>query len=171
MLSKTAAFLEWCASGGINNSAKESHLFRDAMAEVERLRSLPERVLLAGSSRFKQAFENEAERLALEGMIVLGKHVFKPGSEWPLDEHHKDLIHAVQFRTCDLANRVHVINVDGYIGEDTYNLIRYAIRTETPITFMERYVMLMSSGAKVTAERFLQGTRQNVEFESAALGE
>ena len=189
MLEKTAAFLEYCDGvqaivrmkkvgaktythgDKVEEVSREAiYLHMEAKEEVKRLRALPQRVLLAGSSRFKQAFENEAERLALEGLIVLGKHVYKPGAEWPLDEAHRDLIHAVQFRTCDLANRVHIVNVDGYIGQDTYNLIRYAIRTDKPITFLERYVVLMASGAKVTSDRFMQGTRQNVEFEQAAIG-
>lgn len=151
-------------------SQTDIDLHTKAKEEVELLRSLPECVLLAGSSRFKQAFEDEAYRMALRGVIVLGKHVFKPGAEWPVTERERDMIHVVQFRMCDLASRVHVVNVDGYIGQDTYNLIRCAMRKELPITFLEDKVRLRSNGELVTAAHFLRATKQSVEFSQAALG-
>jgi hypothetical protein len=164
MLDKTWAYFQ------VQYGDRDNPIRNAAVEEVKLLRSLPEVVMLAGSSRFKQAFESEAERLALSGSIVLGKHIFKPGDDWPLDERQKDLIHAIQFRMCDLASRLHIINVDGYVGRDTYNLIRYAIRAELPITFREDKVRLLSKeGSVVTAHHFLQATRRNVEFEAAAI--
>lgn len=170
MLDKTFAFLQWAETvEGVNN-ASSGGLFKEALEEVKGLRGLPEIVMLTGSARFKQAFEDEAYRLALAGCIVLGKHVFKPGASWPLDENAKNLIHAIQFRLVDLSNRVHVVNVDSYIGDDTYNVIRYAIKQERAITFLDEHVTLKSSGAKVTSHHFLQATRQRVEFEQATVG-
>lgn len=162
MLDKTFAFITAIAPGDTLRDA--------AFEEVRFLRSMPQIVMLAGSSRFKQAFEDCAYRLSLEGNIVLGKHVFKPGSEWPLHDADKDRIHAIQFRMVDLASRVHVVNVDGYVGNDTYNLIRYAIRNERVVTFMEPSVRLLSGKhqtSPVTASHFMQATRQRVEFEEA----
>jgi hypothetical protein len=139
-----------------------------ALQEVKMLRGLPEIVLLAGSARFQQAFADAAYRLALDGCIVLGKHVFKPGESWPLGEREKAVIHAVQFRMCELASRVHVVNVDFYIGQDTYNLIKHAMKLELPITFQEQMVKFLG-GQVVTAHHFLQATRRTVSFETAAL--
>jgi hypothetical protein len=172
MLDKTLAYLESCES--MEPYAREVagyvRLRKDALKEVRELRGLPEIVLLAGSARFQQAFSDCAYRMALDGKIVLGKHVFKPGQEWPLSEREKDMIHAVQFRMCELANRLHVVNVDGYIGQDTYNLIKHALKRELPITFQEQFVRLMRAEAeKVTAHHFLQATKRTVEFELAAL--
>lgn len=163
MLDKTFAYLQ------VLQFDRENPIRLEAEEEVRRLRGLPEIILLAGSARFKQAFEDEAYRLALSGCIVLGKHVFKPGAEWPLFEYEKALIHATQFRMADLASRVHVLNVDGYIGQDTYNLIRYALRTERVITFLEDRVQLLGKTDKVTTDHFLKASRQRVEFEEAAL--
>lgn len=163
MLDKTFAYLS-----SVRGMQMELH--SEALEEVKLLRSMPEIVLLAGSSKFKQSFEECAYRLSLQGCIVLGKHVFKPGKEWPLPEQAKDLIHAVQFRMSDLATRVHVINVDGYIGQDTYNLIKYAIRNDTPVTFHEDRVRLLGTEGQVTAHHFMQATRRTVEFEEAAVG-
>lgn len=171
MLDKTFAYLQF-----VNQHCDESHeldpeMRHAALDEVKLLRSMPEVVMLAGSARFKLAFEQVAEAIALQGKIVIGKSVFKPGDDWPLDERAKSLIHAVQFRTCDLANRLHIVNVDGYVGQDTYNLIRYAMRTERVITFHEQSVALLdrSGQGEVSAEHFLKATKRRVEFEEAAL--
>lgn len=166
MLDKTAAYLEALYASNID---RDNPIAQEAREEVKQLRTLPEIVVLAGSSRFKQAFESEEYRLALTGHIVLGKHVYKPGEEWPLDEYAKGLLHAVQFRKVEIAHRVHVINVDGYVGQDTYNLIKFAIRHDKPISFLEDKVQLLKHGSIVTVAHFLQGTRRTVEFESATL--
>lgn len=170
MLDKTWAFLQWVAGVEGVNVASSGGLLTEASDEVQRLRSLPKVVMLAGSSRFRQAFEDEAFRLALSGVIVLGKHVFKPGNDWPLGANHKDLIHAMQFRMLDLASELRVINVDAYVGSDTYNLIKYAIRTDKPVSFLEGKVKLLQHGAdSVTTHHFMQATRQTVKFEQARI--
>jgi hypothetical protein len=168
MLDKTDGFLKWVA--GINGvtDAASAGLLSAATEEVRLLRGMPEIVMLAGSSRFKVAFEQIAESLALQGKIVMGKSVYKPGDQWNLPERARDMIHAVQFRMCDLSTRVHVVNIDGYVGNDTYNLIRYAVRTDRPVTFQEDHVRLLAKeGATVTPHHFLQSTRRRVEFEEA----
>lgn len=163
MLDKTAAYFE------VLDIDRENPIRLDAEEEVKKLRSLPEIIMLAGSSRFKVAFEQISEALALQGKIVLGKHVYKPGDEWQMTEGAKDMIHAVQFRMVDLASRVHVVNVDAYIGQDTYNVIRYAIRIDRLVTFQEPSVRLLTKdGQAVTTHHFMQGTRRRVEFEEAA---
>lgn len=169
MLDKTFAYLQ------VLDTDKDNPIRHEAEAEVTLLRSLPEIVLLVGSSRFKLAFEDEAERLTLEGRIVMGKHVFKPGNDWNLPEGVRDMLHATQFRKVDLANRLHVINVDGYLGSDTYNAIRYAVAHDKTITFLEDKVAVMSRGGsesnKLTTGHFLQATRRRVEFEEGAFGD
>lgn len=168
MLDKTFSFLTLLPDFADKERADDTDMFREALNEVRSLRGLPEIVLLAGSARFQQAFSDVAYRFALDGRIVLGKHVFKPGTDWPLSEHEKDLIHAIQFRMCELANRLHVVNVDGYIGQDTYNLIKHAMKLNLVLTFHEQRVKLLQ-GSEVTAHHFVQATRRTVEFELAAL--
>lgn len=170
MLDKTLAFLQW-VEGVSGAKAGSSGLYDESLEEVRNLRGLPEVVLLAGSARFQKAFEETAYRMSLEGCIVLGKHVYKAGESWPLPEGAKNMIHAVQFRKADLASRVHIINVDGYIGQDTYNLIKYAIKHDKTITFYEDHVKLLDTHAqRVTANHFLQATRRTAEFEEATTG-
>lgn len=174
MLDKTFAFLEserTYHGGAMPHNHPHHVLFGEAMEEVKLLRAMPEIVMLAGSARFKLAFEQVAEAISLQGKIVLGKSVYKPGEEWPLSQREKDMIHAIQFRMCDLASRLHIVNVDGYIGQDTYNLIRYALRTDRVVTFHEPRVRLLNKdGESVTSDHFLKATRRRVEFDEAALG-
>jgi hypothetical protein len=173
MLDKTFAFLESEESYVQNMPEGDKHkrLFKDAHAEVTSLRALPDIILLAGSARFKQAFEEVAEKLALEGAIVLGKHVFKPGTSWELPEHEKDMLHAIQFRKVDLASEVYVVNVDGYVGHDTYNVIRYAVRHDKPLRFYREHVLPLDPRHKdqpMTIHAFLGVVKRRIELEEGA---
>jgi hypothetical protein len=103
----------------------------------------PEVVVLCGSTRFKEDFERETLRLALEGKIVLTVSCFGHMGDLPpeacedghptktaLDELHK--------RKIDMADRVLVINPGGYIGTSTRSEIEYAELFEKPIDYMEK---------------------------------
>ncbi|GIF76121.1 hypothetical protein [Asanoa siamensis] len=73
-------------------------------------------------------------RLTLEGAIVLsvGFHPHAapdPGAKAALAELH--------LRKIDLADRVHVLNVGGYIGGSTRAEIAYATAQGKPITYLE----------------------------------
>lgn len=109
-----------------------------------RLMSLPEIVVLCGSTRFYDEFQRANYDLTMEGKIVLsvgfyphakdrhghGEGVGHDSSEKvALDELHK--------RKIDLADRVLVLNVGGYIGESTRGEIAYAIATGCPVDYME----------------------------------
>lgn len=110
-------------------------------------KTIPEVVCLCGSTRFKDAYRAENARLTLEGKIVLSVGFFHHAGDTPpgvaeevrnfedsetkadLDELHK--------RKIDLADRVHVINPGGYIGESTESEIAYARNRGIPVTFYE----------------------------------
>lgn len=160
MLEKTAAYLQIAPS-------YYEDLRVEAKKEVDFFRGLPEIVCLAGSSRYREAFERESERLTLEGCIVLGKHVYKPGEEWDLSEAHKDMIHAVQFRKVDISHRVHIVNVDGYVGTDTYNIVRYALRAGVPMTFYSPFVETLNAQgpAHMTIRQFLNNASDRNSIE------
>ncbi len=102
------------------------------------LGTLPEIVCLCGSTRFKDEYRAENKRLTLEGKIVLSVGFFGHVEGWPddgedgetkvdLDELHKQKI--------DLADRIHVINVDGYVGDSTRGEIQHARKTGTDISW------------------------------------
>lgn len=67
-----------------------------------------------------------AEQQGWDGHDHFGE---KAGLKKQLDELH--------FRKIDLADRVFVINVDGYIGESTRNEIEYAKKHGKPVSYLE----------------------------------
>lgn len=96
-------------------------------------------VVLSGSTRFREVFEQHAARLTLEGIIVLMPHVWVrsdpayadiyPETKFKLDELHLQKI--------DLADEVLVINPEGYIGASTTKEIDYANRTGKTVHYTD----------------------------------
>ena len=99
---------------------------------------LPEIVCLCGSTRFEETYREENERLTREGKIVLSVGVFGHADDGPdLSEDEKAALDELHERKIDLADRVHVINVDGYVGDSTRSEIAYARAHDVPITWLE----------------------------------
>lgn len=105
----------------------------------------PTITVLCGSTRFFKTFRVHNLRLTLAGHIVLSigcdtksdaalEHEFIAESGDPeavkaaLDELHK--------RKIDLADRVLVLNVGGYIGESTRSEIEYAEKIGRPVEYL-----------------------------------
>jgi hypothetical protein len=97
-------------------------------------------VTLCGSTRFFAQFQRANYELTMEGKIVLSvgfypkevhgeEHGCTPEQKLELDELHLDKI--------DLSERIHVLNVGGYIGSSTAREIAYAIGTHKEVTFLE----------------------------------
>jgi len=97
----------------------------------------PEVVTLCGSTRFRDAFEREQRRLTLEGRIVLS--VGALGQEAEVDETSPVMVDlgALHLRKIDLSQRVHVINVGGYVGSSTSREIAYAQERGLEVTYLE----------------------------------
>lgn len=103
----------------------------------------PEIVCLCGSTRFYEAFQQANYEETMRGKIVLSVGFFMhspqanhrecvgctPEQKIALDELHK--------RKIDLADRVLVLNVGGYIGESTRSEIEYAKRAGKIVEYME----------------------------------
>lgn len=136
--------------GGVNPGPRVLVFDDEPGPSVEKLTDFPEIVCLSGSTRFKEEYREENARLTLEGRIVLSVGFFHhadggpPGAAARLvdgamdetGEWKRDLDH-LHLRKIDLADRLHVINVDGYIGESTAAEIEHARKTGTPITYYE----------------------------------
>jgi len=104
--------------------------------------------VLCGSTRFVDEFNRQRKKLTEQGEIVLAievvttqvrdhdpQHV-NPRLKARLDELHR--------RKIDLADRVLVLNVGGYIGQSTRSEIEYAHRLGKPIS----YLCTSSAGAR-----------------------
>lgn len=98
---------------------------------------MPEIVCLCGSTRFKDEYRAENRRLTMEGKIVLSVGLFGHADDVEFEEGDKEMLDALHKRKIDLADRIHVINVGGYVGSSTDSEIAYARRTDTKITWYD----------------------------------
>lgn len=97
----------------------------------------PEIVCLCGSTKFKDEYEAEKTRLTFAGKIVVSVAFYGHSDNVDFNDGQKNMLDELHKRKIDLADRVHVINVDGYIGESTREEITYAEHKNTPVTYYE----------------------------------
>lgn len=101
----------------------------------------PKVVCLCGSTRFYEAFQEANFLFTLEGFIVLSVGFYPHAADRAHAAHigitpeQKQSLDELHFRKIDLADRVHVLNIGGYIGPSTAREIAYAIATNKPITY------------------------------------
>lgn len=106
----------------------------------------PEVICLCGSTRFYGEFQRANYELTMAGKIVLsvGFYPHNPqvhgegvgataADKVALDELHK--------RKIDLAHRVYVLNVGGYIGDSTRGEIAYAEQHGVLVEYLEPIVL------------------------------
>lgn len=94
-------------------------------------------VVLIGSTRFKDSFEEEAWRLTSKGYIVWLPN-FRPSSMMAKDfDIPEEDLEDIGFRKIDKADHVYVINEDGYVGSSTQKEIDHATEIGKPISYME----------------------------------
>ena len=79
--------------------------------------------------------------LPLAGVIVVGPSVFTSSVDGEpagkVTDEQKAALDELHLRKIDLADRVHVINPGGYIGESTRREIMYAQATGKPVSFSD----------------------------------
>lgn len=94
-------------------------------------------ITLCGSTKFKDDFIREQERLTLEGNIVISVGMFSGSEEKVLSSETKAMLDDIHKRKIDMADEIFVINKGGYIGESTKSEIEYAKKTNKKINYME----------------------------------
>lgn len=111
---------------------------------AQRNYSLPEIVCLCGSTRFYEAFQQANYDLTMAGKIVLSvgfyphaKAQHGHGEGVGHDSAEKIALDELHKRKIDLADRVMVLNVGGYIGASTRSEIDYAEAYGKPIDYLE----------------------------------
>ena len=99
---------------------------------------LPTVVVLCGSGRFREAFEQAEYDATLAGKIVLtiGCNTRDIARSAEL-MHHKPMLDELHLRKIDLADEVLVLNCDGYVGESTAREILYARLRGKSIRYLE----------------------------------
>jgi hypothetical protein len=103
-------------------------------------------VTLCGSTRFKDEFIKEQKRLTLEGKIVISVGLFGHSGDNEVWENMtedtltktKEMLDDMHKRKIDMADSIHVINVNGYIGSSTKSEIEYAIKNGKKVNYLEQ---------------------------------
>ena len=105
-------------------------------------KDFPEIVCLCGSTRFVDTFNEYRKRLTYEGKIVLSIEIVTTQAMKDDPQHAnlelKAMLDELHLRKIDLADRVLVLNVGGYIGESTANEIHYAKVNGKWIEYLEK---------------------------------
>jgi hypothetical protein len=96
-------------------------------------------ITLCGSTRFKDEFLEAQKRLTLEGNVVISVGLFgHSGDDEVWTEGVKDMLDRQHLAKIDLADKIFVVNVGGYIGDSTRREIAYAEFKGKTITYMEK---------------------------------
>lgn len=90
-------------------------------------------ITLCGSTRFRPAFDEWNTRLSLEGNVVLG---IVPASSTPLSISDREMLNAIHLAKIDISDEIFVLNVDGYLGDDTKREIAYAEKAGKKIRYL-----------------------------------
>lgn len=94
-------------------------------------------VTLCGSTRFKDEYMEVQKQLTLEGVIVISVGLFgHSGDKEALDEGVKVMLDDMHRRKIDMADRILVIDVDGYVGNSTKLEIEYAKEKGKPVHYL-----------------------------------
>ena len=99
--------------------------------------STPSIVAIIGSTRFKDFHLGAMQRETLKGNIVLSAGFFHHRDPYPISSEEKAKLDELSKRKIDLADSIYVVNVNGYVGETTTELIKYAREKNKPISSME----------------------------------
>lgn len=100
-------------------------------------------VTLIGSTKFMDEIREEAVRLTLAGFIVIAPHVVSSEQVIETEASVKSMLVQMHLAKIDLAQRVHVVNPGGYIGEHTQFEIEYATHRGMPVTYYEGHPELV----------------------------
>ncbi len=101
----------------------------------------PTIIAICGSTRFIELIAVTAWTFEKQGAITLAPMLLPSG--YFSDSHAaeaqgvKEQIDALFLKKIELADKVFVVNKDGYIGESTRNEIAYAEKLGKPITYLE----------------------------------
>jgi hypothetical protein len=105
-------------------------------------RGLPPVVCISGSTRYVDVMAVKAWEFEKAGEIALSCHLLP---EWyGAEAHHQaeaegvaERLDELHLRKIDMADRLFVVNADGYIGESTRREIEYATKIGKPVEYLQ----------------------------------
>ena len=97
---------------------------------------------LIGSTKFKDTFVKTAKTMSLQGYVTLMPTIFEKVEPEMNDlmegnKYMQEHLQALGYRRIAMADRVFVINQDGYIGDATKKELAFAIATHRPVEYLE----------------------------------
>ena len=92
-------------------------------------------ITLCGSMRFREEIERLGAELTMAGHVVLAPIALDPSTE--LDADQRALLGRIHLQKVAMADEVLVVNVGGYVGEDTRREIAYARSRGTAVSYLE----------------------------------
>lgn len=119
---------------GRHELATKAKRFGDELHEKSAF-GLPEIVCLCGSTKFKEEYRAENQRLTMDGKIVISVGFFGHADDIQFTEREKEMLDELHKRKIDIADRIHVIDVDEYIGDSTWSEIKYADAHGKDVTY------------------------------------
>ncbi len=93
-------------------------------------------ITLCGSTNFKEEFLETAQKLTLEGYIVLMPHVFVHSMATKCEKSVLEKLAKMHRQMMDMSEAILVVNKDGYIGESAKSEIEYAKKKDKKIYYM-----------------------------------
>ncbi len=97
-------------------------------------------VTLCGSTKFKDKFIEIAEKLTLEGKIVISLGLFGHADnkfDTVITEEIKQMLDEAHKAKIEISDEIFVINPGGYIGNSTRNEILYAKKLGKIVNYLE----------------------------------
>lgn len=92
-------------------------------------------ITLCGSTKFKNEFEKIQKELTLKGNIVISVGCFNHSGDVVTKE-QENMLKAMHRQKIDMSDEIFVINVDGYIGENTKSEIEYAEKNNKIVNYL-----------------------------------
>lgn len=93
-------------------------------------------ITLCGSIKFKDKFLQIQEKLTLDKNIVLTPNFFTNITE-EIPAETKKMLDKMHRQKIDMSDEILVININGYIGENTKSEIKYAKENGKIIKYLE----------------------------------
>ncbi len=84
------------------------------------------KICICGSTKFKDKTIELAEKLTLEGHIVLKSEIFRHKRSHPLTDSEITMLTMVHAQKILEADLIYIVDIDGYVGDTTKVEIEFA---------------------------------------------
>lgn len=107
-------------------------------SSIEEIKSRPPIVTICGPRKFKEQILQEQRRLERDFCIVhIPNFSFESEEFEKFSEENFEMLHEQHYRKMLSSDSIYIVDVDGYIGNDTMREIAFAHRYEIPVKYME----------------------------------